>query len=59
MRNTGDGLLGCGGDEVRVSRVWGGEGKGELAVLLVKFAWTRESVKTRLPDHQDHPDQQK
>jgi len=31
----------------------GGEQSGELVVWLVKFAWIRECVKARLPNHQD------
>ena len=49
--HCGDGLLGYGDDEVRVSHVW--EERGVL--WLVKFSWIRACVKGRLPDH---PDQQ-
>jgi len=31
----------------------GGEGRGELVVWLVKFAWIRAHVKAGLPDHLD------
>jgi len=30
----------------------GGEGRGEVVVWLVMFAWIRPCVKARLPDHQ-------
>ena len=43
--------------EVRMSRV-GVEGRGELVVWLVTFAWTRACVKARLQDDPDPPDQQ-
>jgi len=33
----------------------GGEGKGELAVWLVKFAWIRACVKAGLLDDPDYP----
>ena len=43
---SGDGLFGYGDDEVRVSCVW--EGRGELEVRLVKFAWAIESWITQV-----------
>ena len=50
----GGGLLGYRDDEVHESELCvGGEGRGELVVLLVKFVWIMACVKTRLPDHLD------
>ena len=43
---SGDGLFGYGDDEVRVSCVW--EGRGELEVWLVKFAWAIKSWITQV-----------
>ena len=50
---SGNGFLGSGDDEVRVSRMW--EERGELVVWLVKFAWIRACVKAGLPDDPDYP----
>jgi len=33
----------------------GGEGRGQLVVWLVKFAWIRACVKVGLPDDPDYP----
>ena len=41
-----DGLFGCGDDEVRVGHMW--EGRGELVVWLVRFAWIKACVKAGL-----------
>jgi len=50
---TGDGLLGYGENEVRVSRVW--EDRGELVVQVVMLAWIRPHKTNYLiliPPHQ-------
>jgi len=56
---SGNGFLGSGDDEVRLSRNVGGEGRGELVVWLVKFAWIRACVKAGLPDDPDCPGKKK